>query len=147
MSQQINIETIFPNLRSEGYRQTSPRTKDYNCIAWAAGNKDRWWEPADGYYWPLPTPQLTTIDVLIRAFKVLGYTECQDSLLEEGYEKVAIYGEQGDYTHAARQLGTGKWTSKLGQLEDIEHDTLEGLAGSEYGDVVVIMRRPINAKI
>lgn len=136
------IETLFPSLRSEGYRETSPKTDDYNCIAWAAGNKDRWWEPAIGYYWPLPVPQLATVEVAVRAFKALGYVECENSELEDGFQKVAIYGEQGDYTHAARQLDTGKWTSKLGKLEDIEHDTLEGLAGAEYGQVVVIMKKP-----
>ena len=27
--------------------------------------------------------------------------------------------------------------------EDIEHTTLDGLAGSEYGSVAVILKRPI----
>jgi hypothetical protein len=143
MSQQIDITSIFPNLRSESYQETSPPTITYNCIAWAAGKKDRWWEPVIGYYWPLPVPQLRTVQVAIRAFKVLGYTECDNSEVEKGYEKIAIYGEQDDYTHAARQLGNGKWTSKLGQLEDIEHDTLEALTGIEYGQVAIVMKRPL----
>ena len=31
-----------------------------------------------------------------------------------------------EVTHAARQLPSGKWTSKLGDADDIEHNTLEG---------------------
>jgi len=38
------------------------------------------------------------------------------------------------------------WTSKGGQLEDIEHETLEALSGfgaREYGVVVRFLKRPI----
>ena len=42
------------------YRITSPKDRAYNCVAWAAGDSVRWWEPGasghivDGvsYYWP-----------------------------------------------------------------------------------------------
>lgn len=34
-----------------------------------------------------------------------------------------------------------RWTSKLGNLEDIEHNSLEGLYGHTYGSVAVIMKR------
>jgi len=44
-------------------------------------------------------------------------------------------------THAARQLENGRWTSKLGELEDIEHD-LHHLASGAYGAVVQILKRP-----
>ena len=44
-------------------------------------------------------------------------------------------------THAARQFPGGRWTSKLGPAEDIEHE-LEELAGPLYGEVVLILRRP-----
>lgn len=44
-------------------------------------------------------------------------------------------------THAARQLHSGAWTSKLGNAEDIEHE-LHALEGEIYGTVVVIMNRP-----
>jgi hypothetical protein len=57
---------------------------------------------------------------------------------------VALYGTALTYTHAARQLPTGKWTSKLGKGEDIEHDTPEDVAGGVYGDVMQIMKRPVS---
>ena len=45
-------------------------------------------------------------------------------------------------THAARQLPNGKWTSKLGKAEDVEHESPEDVAGGVYGEVVQFMRRP-----
>lgn len=45
------------------------------------------------------------------------------------------------YTHVARQLTDGKWTSKLGQLEDIVHSTVDAIAGSDYGEVIQFMKR------
>ena len=45
------------------------------------------------------------------------------------------------YTHAARQLPNGKWTSKLGRDIDIEHDSVDDIAGSVYGEVLRLMRR------
>ena len=43
-------------------------------------------------------------------------------------------------------LHYGKWTSKIGALEDIEHDSLEALIGAEYSIVKHIMIRKINEK-
>jgi len=72
-----------------------------------------------------------------------GYADCDlEDGLESGYEKVALYGSGMFYTHAARQLSTGKWTSKLGREVDIEHDSADDVAGGVYGEVVQIMRRP-----
>lgn len=67
---------------------------------------------------------------------------CVDSSLEAGYEKVAIFVKNSLPSHAARQLESGAWTSKLGPSHDIEHDALSGVEGSEYGSVAKILRRP-----
>ena len=56
-------------------------------------------------------------------------------------EKVAIYAIGGRTKHMARQLPSGAWTSKLGDLEDIEHESLSALEGSDYGNVAMIMAR------
>jgi len=67
---------------------------------------------------------------------------CEDREVESGFEKVAIYADHYQFpTHMARQLLSGTWTSKLGALEDIEHHFLDGLNGSQYGNVVQIMKR------
>jgi hypothetical protein len=76
------------------------------------------------------------------AFRTLGYEPCEDDQLEPGFEKVALYGDIFFYSHAARQLPDGKWTSKLGKDQDIEHDTPLDVAGGLYGEVVQIMKRP-----
>ena len=75
------------------------------------------------------------------AFSTLGYAPCADGALEDGFEKVAIYQSPRGIQHAARQLSTGRWTSKLGGLEDIEHASPAELEGAEYGEVVQYMRR------
>jgi len=79
-------------------------------------------------------------------FESLGYVPCEGSQLEPGFEKVALYAAGMFYTHAARQLPNGLWTSKLGKAEDIEHDAPDDLAGGLYGEVVQIMRRPVSAE-
>lgn len=78
-------------------------------------------------------------------FASLGYEPCADGILEQGYEKIALFAHDKEGvaqpTHAARQLGDGKWTSKLGALEDIEHAQAENVAGDCYGKVTQFMRR------
>jgi hypothetical protein len=112
-------------------------------LAWAAGHDDLWWQrPPDGW-WPPNILADGSVAAAIRLFEHLGYqcTDVTDQGPEEGVEKVAIYGDDQGYTHAARQRPGGGWTSKIGKLQDIEHDTLESLTGSDYGTVVQIMRR------
>jgi len=64
---------------------------------------------------------------------------CGDDTLEVGIEKIALYADGGEYMHAARQIETGKWTSKIGFGEDIEHDTPADLAGPAFGQVAAYM--------
>lgn len=138
------IELKLPNLRSSEYQITSPQTPEYNCIAWAAQDNDRWWWPTSDYYWPDGIVRRETLDAFIQAYGTLGYVPCEDDKLESGVEKIAIYINSNRIpTHAARQLPSGKWTSKLGPYKDIEHISLEGLNGNEYGAVGCILKRPV----
>jgi hypothetical protein len=131
----------FPHLTGTNHRVTSPATVDYNCIAWSAGDTERWWEP--GRYWPVdPGPDAYGVGSLERAFLALGFQVCEDGRPEEGDEKVALYGNSSFFTPAARQLQDGTWTSKLGRAEDIQHDAPADVAGGVYGEVVRFMRRP-----
>jgi len=76
---------------------------------------------------------------------LLGYHQCESAAPEEGFNKVAIFCKpNGKPAHAARQLPHGRWTSKLGDWEDIEH-ALNAVAGSAYGTVVVILRKCVGA--
>ncbi len=137
------LQEPFPNLSSENSRLTSPVDEGYNCIAWAAGDIERWWwpDPLEQKYWPATVPRAESVNAFVQAYKLLGYLYMTDSSLEPGKEKIAIFAtDAGKPTHAARQLPGGQWTSKLGQIIDIEHE-LSAVEGPEYGKVSVILAR------
>lgn len=81
----------------------------------------------------------------VAAFATIGYQPCLDGSLEDGFEKLAIYHLPSGVQHAARQLSSGRWTSKLGSLEDIEHSSPAELEGAIYGTVVQYVRRAVPA--
>ncbi len=138
----MTADSDFPRLTPDNHRQTSPPSPEYNCIAWSAGDTEHWWQP--GIYWPTETlPDDFGIGTLILAFQSLGYVICEDDRMEPNFEKVALYGSSRFYTHAARQLPGGQWTSKLGKAEDIEHQAPDDLTGGIYEEVVEFMKRPI----
>jgi hypothetical protein len=142
------IEIAFPGLVGKEYRVTSPEDEDYNCIAWAVGVADDWWWPDEmgKGHWPVNVPREATVDAFRLTFMTVGFAECADEKVEVGCEKIAFSANaQGVPKHAARQLLTGRWTSKLGKMEDIEHD-LRDLEGTVYGTVVLIMKRALPIK-
>jgi hypothetical protein len=62
-----------------------------------------------------------------------------------GFEKVAIFADElGEPRHAARQLGSGEWTSKLGDHVDIEHEDLDVVGGHLYGEPRMYLRRRVS---
>lgn len=143
------LEADYPNLPVYGYKITSPDTIDYNCVAWAAEDDETWWWPdvQEQFYWPPDVPREETLEAFQKAYNNIGYEICQDDALETGFQKIAIYVTLSKVpTHVARQLPDGKWTSKLGSLEDIEHNNLQSLAGQPgYGEVACIMKKLIAA--
>lgn len=138
-----HFRSRYPGLRNGHLRITSPATENYNCLAWAGGDDSEKWNPDPWglFYWPSEERE-DTLDGWIRAFTQLGYAKCDDGSLESGFEKVVIYGTERAPNHMARQLPSGMWTSKLGKIEDVEHE-VEGLANSHYGNVLVFLRRAL----
>lgn len=144
-----NLEDLFPQLASNNYRIASPVDGTYNCIAYAANDVENWWwptpKPIGGYYWPPGAPREETLEAFKIAFEGLGYGECPGGDLETGAEKVAIYvTSDGTPSHAARQLPSGDWVSKLGPNVDIQHthpDAVGGDDGHGYGRVALFMAR------
>ena len=139
----IELRPGFPQLTAENSRLTSPEDEDYNCIAWAAENSDRWWwpDPQHQSFWPPAAPRVESLDAFLQAYGILGYTERTDPSFQAGKQKVAIYSsEQGKPTHAARQLPDGWWASKLGSIIDIEHE-LTAIEGPAYGAVSIVLGR------
>lgn len=142
-----DLEQLFPGLVATPYKVTSAATVNYNCIAWAAGDSSRWWWPDefDQYHWPEEVPRQRTLDAFVQAFASIGFEECRDASSEHGWEKVAIYAKSdGEPSHAARQLRDGTWTSKLGQLQDINHVEPDDVNGTDYGSPVRFLRRRRN---
>ena len=130
----------FPRLTPDNHRITSPADIDYNCVAWAAQDTSHWWQP--GVYWPVQSTKGDFgIEALRAAFHTLGYWDAIDGSLQPGTRKIALYGTDLSYTHAARQLSNGKWTSKLGRDVDIEHDDPYVVAGGVYGELAGFMER------
>ena len=142
----LTLEAIFPKLAESGYEVTSPKSDAYNCIAWAVGDEHHWWWPVppEETFWPSGIPREATLEAFLAAFATLGYEVCLDPAWEQGYEKVAFYAKDAAPKHAAKQCSDGRWTSKLGALEDVIHDSLESLAGDVYGQAKIFLRRPVN---
>jgi len=138
-------EKHFPNLPASGYRVTSHETPKYNCVAYAAGDEQNKWDPlpmGHGYYWPPGAKRGLSIDCLISAFEEIGFEQCLDGTIEPGYDKVALYvNRDGEWSHAAKQLIDGRWSSKLGNWEDIMHPTPHAVNGPGYGQVFQYMKR------
>jgi hypothetical protein len=89
-------------------------------------------------------PRAETVEAFLHAFRTLGYEPCATAEVEDGWQKVALYALAGMPTQAVRLLPGGRWTSKLGPAEDIEHE-LDALTGPLYGAVVRVLRRPARA--
>lgn len=136
----------FPKLLQESWSEKSPKDPYYNCIAFAASDTRNFWWPVSPSltkkpYWPPGVRRELTLEAFKAAFATLGFEECHSGDYETGFEKIAIYTLRGKPTHASRQLRNGRWVSKLGPQEDIEHQTVNGVSGDTYGSVAVYMKR------
>ena len=134
----------YPNLRRDGYEQTSDPTPDdgpspkYNCVAFALGETDRVVSHAPGDYWPAKS-RLGLLRELVEVFGHHGFEPCKPDELTPG--SVALYARNDFWKHAARKTDDGKWTSKLGvDGEDIAHATPECVLTDGYGGVCCFMR-------
>ncbi len=78
---------------------------------------------------------------VIKLYERLGFERCDSDETEEGFDKVALYSAASRFVHVARQLKDGRWTSKLGEHEDVEHDTLAVLLGGEFEAVACVLKR------
>jgi hypothetical protein len=120
-------------------------------MAWALGLTNQWWEPfglivpapPPEYFWPDGVANESSVEAYAHIFRERGFVDCESGDHEKGMLKIALYTRDGEVTHVARQLPNGRWTSKLGKCEDIEH-TLEGLVSDgpfAYGAATHFFRR------
>lgn len=136
----------MPFLVSEGYVVKSIATRRYNCIAFAADDPSVFYWPDDDdnpdAYWPISRKDIS-LDCFVEMFAHLGYEKCDDGSLEAGYEKVVIYIFEGKPSHAAKQLEDGRWKSKLGLAQDIEHNSVKAVEDEVcYGTATQYLRKP-----
>lgn len=136
----IRVEQHFPNLKIvENFIFTSDPTDDYNCVAWAIEKEDEWIQ------FPPYNSQNSyedSVQSYIEYFTELGFEITDNTKLEEEFDKIALYtNDINEFTHVARQKPNGMWASKIGNWEDIEHTTLDALAGGSYGNPKVYMCR------
>ena len=143
------LERRFPKLQRGAYEEKSPRDPSYNCFAFVANDRGHIWQYTGpgrlgGYFWPTDVKG-DTLDHVVRVYELLGFVACDSADLEPSVVKIAIYVDRdGVPSHAARQTRQGTWISKLGRGKDIEHSTLDLLAGDqrdEYGKVERILKK------
>ncbi len=141
------IKVFCPGISLGDYRITSKTTAAYNCVAWALGITTHWWEPTPSgqYYWPSERDGDYSLESYVQMFENQGFSACESDALEDGFERIALYAaENGEFAHVALQSLSGEWSSKLGELEDIEHASLSSLEGDVYGSVREFMRRALS---
>ena len=143
-----DIERHYPELASAGYDKTSDETVVYNCIAWAAGDTSHWGECGEdgplehpGVYWPPIAKHGYDLDALVSAYSTLGFEVCETAEYEHGFKKIALYKEGNEWRHASKLLDDGRWSSKLGDLEDVSHAMPTDAEGKCNGSVACYMRR------
>jgi hypothetical protein len=137
------IEALFPGL-AERFTITSDSDDSYNCIAWTLNDTRRsWWPwPKRFVYWPLGAPREETVTAFPTMYRILLFEPCDNADREDGFDKIALYAIDDVPTHAARLWKEdASWSSKLGDENDIGHQTLESIEGIEYGNVVQVMKR------
>jgi hypothetical protein len=133
----------FPNCTTA--IETSQATPKHNCIAYAFGDTTRWWWPKRPFYWPTAAPSEVTVHAFEQLLAHKGYRESATEQPEDGKHKIALFvTADGRPTHMASQLKTGRWSSKIGQNVDVEHD-LADLFGPQYGGLHKVYERVLSA--
>lgn len=134
------LSSKWPNLNGN-FEYTSIETKNYNCVAWAVHitHKRIQFDYLDDGEPDMEQNVSRYIEFYIKE----GFEVCENDLLENGIEKIVLYcyTDSLEFSHVARQLEDGEWTSKMGDLEDISHRTVDTLVGSFYGKPHIYLKR------
>jgi hypothetical protein len=137
-----DVEQDFPLLRGTAY-DLSDEDFNYNCLAYALGDKSQWWEPPKGpeQYWPPGFSPDLSVETVVSIIKTHGFIVDSDTVGTPETDAIAIYAEGDEWTHFAKFSG-GSWSCKLGDGHDVIGVKLENLVGTLYGNVVKVLRRP-----
>lgn len=141
---ELRVAELCPNSPGK-ITKTSPRDRNYNCFAWAVNDTSRPWIPGgdpETSRWPPGASGSLALASVVASLEQLGFVEVQAPSPDPRSECIALLVDgDGDVVHAARLLGNGRWTSKLGQWEDIEHADLATIEGGDYGKVATYLER------
>ncbi len=134
------IELSWSNLQENlNFIFTSKQTWEYNCVMWSLNRDDEWRDffySDDGYVNPDQS-----INPYVAYFQENGFETCENSSLEVGALKICIFSKNGIFSHVSRQLQDGRWASKMGNYEDIEHLTEFDVSGLGYGSPDIYMQK------
>lgn len=132
---------LFPNSEKEPFLITSPETKTYNCLGWALGDAEQWWEADEDSHWLPDLPENDHISTIVLLFQKFDFEICTESSFEMGFQKIALFSLDSIVcTYVARQLDNGFWTSKLGVSYDVQH-SLPAIEGGMYGNVYAFLKK------
>lgn len=94
-------------------------------------------------WWPEGVPYDENRESLVALFEYFGFESSDNNVLEDGYDKVALYADEEGWTHAARVISNNTLHSKIGTAWDIHHSDNDLFAETEYGSIFTYMKRPI----
>lgn len=150
-------------MRPNDFRLSSPREPECSCLSYVVGDKERhWWPPGPlatrrsnlliqlgpPDVWPVDLPPDATLANVCALLSRLGFVDCEDAVAIDPKTTlvVAIFLDSGTApAHFAQQLPNGKWLSKLGGGNDIEHRTTHSVEGGANGTLAHKMCRPRTA--
>jgi len=137
-----DVELEFPALVGKDY-DLSDEDFNNNCLGFALGDVNNWWEPpkGSGQYWPPGFPDDITVATVETIIRVHGFTVEITEDTQPETDAIAIYAIGKDWTHFAK-FSSGAWTSKLGAGHDVSRVSLDDLKVDIYGTVVKILCRP-----
>jgi hypothetical protein len=135
------IESWFPNIIGQTFK-ISQSVGDFNCVSFTLDIFDGWmWTNTE--LWPYQQISRNSgLSGFKKLYTLYGYKECNNSIFEDGYVKIAFYAKQNIPMHACKQFGK-IWKSKIGENTIIDHE-LEWLCGNTedaYGDIAFIMKK------
>ena len=149
VKESINLSD-YPNIiNGINFKIIQQDNEDYNCIAHSLGyNHITIWPISKRFWvWDKTLPYINTINNFVSLYRKFNYEICEDSSWEFEYDKIALYisvlSGRNTVSHAAKQIDSYWWSSKIGGDELFEH-TLEAIENKNVGTKYVFLKRPKN---
>ena len=149
VKESINLSD-YPNIiNGINFKIVEQDDINFNCIAHSLGirNMSIWPAKLELWVWDKSLPYINTINNFVNLYRKFNYEICEDSSWEPDYDKIALYISilscRNTVSHAAKQIDSYWWSSKMGGDELFEHD-LEAIENKNVGTKYVFLKRPKN---